>query len=90
MNFQENARRIREEVAGAPGGSAVATGKKDLVLLPSHLSLTIHESIGHSTELDRCAGLRGEFRGHEFHHADKLGKLRIGSEIWSTSTATAR
>ena len=54
MNLIENAQRIREEVAEHLKAPPVTPGKKDLVLLPTHLWLTIHESIGHSTELDRA------------------------------------
>ena len=40
--------------------------RKDLLLLPSHLWLTIHESIGHSTELDRALGYEANFAGTSF------------------------
>ena len=39
-------------------------GRYDLVIDPSNLWLTIHESIGHATELDRALGLRGRLRRH--------------------------
>ena len=54
---------------------------KDLVLLPNHLCLTIHESIGHSTELDRALGYEANYAGTSFLTPDKLGKFRVGSEI---------
>jgi TldD protein len=81
MNFHENAQRIREEVAEHLEAPAVAPGKKDLVLMSSHLSLTIHESIGHSTELDRSLGYEANFAGTSFIKPDQLGKLRIGSDL---------
>jgi TldD protein len=80
-NLKENAQRIREEVAEHLAAPAVTPGKKDLVLLPSHLFLTIHESIGHSTELDRALGYEANYAGTSFLTTDKLGKERIGSEI---------
>ena len=55
-------------------------GKKDLVLLPSHLCLTIHESIGHSTELDRALGYEANYAGTSFLTTDKMGKFRVGSD----------
>ena len=45
---------------------AVEPGVKDLVLLPTHLALTIHESIGHSTELDRALGYEANYAGTSF------------------------
>jgi len=77
----ENARRIGEECVehlAAPPGDI---GPKDLVLLPSHLWLTIHESIGHSTELDRALGYEANFAGTSFLTPDKLGKFRVGSDL---------
>jgi TldD protein len=81
MNFSENSRRIREEVMEHIGAPPVKPGRKDLVLLPSHLWLTIHESIGHPTELDRALGYEANYAGTSFLTVDKLGKQRVGSEI---------
>ncbi|WP_321470462.1 TldD/PmbA family protein [uncultured Paludibaculum sp.] len=81
MNLVENAQRVREEVIEHLNAPAVTAGKKDLVLLPSHLWLTIHESLGHSTELDRALGYEANYAGTSFLTPDKLGKERIGSEI---------
>ncbi len=81
MNMKENAQRIREEVLEHLGAPAVKAGKKDLILMPSHLFLTIHESIGHSTELDRALGYEANYAGTSFLTLDKLGKQRIGSPI---------
>jgi TldD protein len=81
VNLKENAQRMREEVAEHLAAPPVKAGKKDLVLLPSHLFLTIHESIGHSTELDRALGYEANYAGTSFLTLDKKGKERIGSEI---------
>src|SRR2546427_1134471 len=77
----ENARRVGEEVVNHLKAPSVSPGTKDLVLLPTHLALTIHESIGHSTELDRAMGYEANFAGTSFLTTDKLGKFRVGSEI---------
>ena len=53
----ENARRVGEQAVEQLKAPSVTPGVKDLVLLPTHLGLTIHESIGHSTELDQAAGI---------------------------------
>ncbi|MBZ5626217.1 MAG: TldD/PmbA family protein [Acidobacteriia bacterium] len=81
MNLGENARRIAEEVVEHLAAPPVTAGKKDLVLLPSHLCLTIHESIGHSTELDRALGYEANYAGTSFLTTDKMGKFRVGSDI---------
>lgn len=81
MNLLENAARIREEVLEHLAAPPVTPGKKDLVLLPTHLWLTIHESLGHSTELDRALGYEANYAGTSFLTPDKLGKLRVGSDI---------
>jgi TldD protein len=81
MNFKENATRIREEVIEHLMAPPVKPGKKDLVLMPSHLCLTIHESMGHPTELDRALGYEANFAGTSYLTVDKLGKMRVGSDI---------
>jgi TldD protein len=80
-NMLAEARRVGEEVVNHLKAPPVTPGKKDLVLLPNHLGLTIHESIGHSTELDRALGYEANFAGTSFLTPDKLGKFRVGSEI---------
>jgi TldD protein len=50
---------------------SVKPGKYDLVLDPSHLWLTIHESVGHATELDRVLGYEANFAGTSFATLDK-------------------
>jgi TldD protein len=80
-NLGENAPRIRVEVLEHLAAPPVKPGKKDLVLLPSHLWLTIHESIGHSTELDRALGYEANFAGTSFLTTEKMGKFSFGSEL---------
>ncbi len=80
-NLGENAPRIREEALEHLAAPPVTPGKKDLVLLPSHLWLTIHESLGHSTELDRALGYEANFAGTSFMTTEKMGKYKVGSEL---------
>jgi TldD protein len=80
-NIGENAPRIREEALEHLAAPPVTPGKKDLVLLSSNLWLTIHESIGHSTELDRALGYEANFAGTSFMTTEKLGKYHVGSEL---------
>jgi TldD protein len=81
MNLLENSRRVREEVVEHLKAPPVTAGKKDLVLLPSHLWLTIHESLGHSTELDRALGYEANYAGTSFLTTGKMGKERVGSDL---------
>ena len=60
---------------------SVEAGKYDLVVDPSNLWLTIHESIGHATELDRAMGYEAAYAGTSFATFDKLGKLKYGSPV---------
>ena len=60
---------------------SVQPGKYDLVLHPSHLFLTIHESVGHPTELDRALLWEANYAGTSFLTPDKTGKLQFGSKM---------
>ena len=60
---------------------SVMPGKRDLVLAPSNLWLTIHESVGHPTELDRAMLLEADLAGTSFLTPDKTGKLKYASPI---------
>jgi len=75
------ARRVGEEAVAKLKGRPCPVGKKDLVLHPSHLALTMHESIGHATELDRVLGMEESLAGSSFATIDLLGKLRYGSPL---------
>jgi TldD protein len=68
---------LAEKVA-AP---TVEAGTYDLVIDPSNLWLTIHESVGHATELDRALGYEAAYAGTSFATFDKLGTLRYGSPV---------
>ncbi|GAA1918004.1 TldD/PmbA family protein [Nocardioides marmoribigeumensis] len=59
----------------------VEAGRHDLVIHPSNLWLTIHESIGHATELDRALGYEASYAGTSFATIDQLGSLRYGSPV---------
>lgn len=60
---------------------SVEPGRKDLVIHPTNLWLTIHESVGHPTELDRALGFEANFAGTSFVTIEKLGKLKYGSHL---------
>ncbi len=69
---------LLEEKLEAP---SVEAGPHDLVIHPSNLWLTIHESIGHATELDRALGYEANYAGTSFATLDQLGTLRYGSGV---------
>src|SRR5216683_1433481 len=58
---------LAEKLAAPP----VQAGHYDLVIDPSNLWLTIHESIGHATELDRALGYEAAYAGTSFATLDK-------------------
>ncbi|MQA33603.1 TldD/PmbA family protein [Modestobacter roseus] len=60
---------------------SVQAGRYDLVVDPTNLWLTIHESIGHATELDRALGYEAAYAGTSFATVDKLGSLQYGSPL---------
>jgi TldD protein len=80
------------EIAELPGllaehakAPSVTAGSYDLVIDPSNLWLTIHESIGHATELDRALGYEAAYAGTSFATLDQLGTLRYGSPAMSVT-----
>ncbi|HLU24157.1 MAG TPA: TldD/PmbA family protein, partial [Longimicrobiales bacterium] len=72
-----------EEAVQKLSAKPVQPGRYDLVLLPSHLFLTIHEAIAHPTELDRIMGYEANYAGTSFIYPieDYLGKFRFGPEF---------
>ena len=73
--------RMPELLAEKLAAPSVEAGVYDLVIDPSNLWLTIHESIGHATELDRAVGYEAAYAGTSFATFDKLGTLVYGSPI---------
>jgi TldD protein len=80
LKLADAAARVGAEALQKLHAPSVEPGKMHAVLAPSNLWLTIHESIGHPTELDRVLGLEADFAGTSFIRPDDAGKLRIGSD----------
>jgi TldD protein len=76
---------IPELLAQKMRAPSVEPGSYDLVIDPSNLWLTIHESIGHATELDRALGYEAAYAGTSFATFEQLGKLKYGSEIMNVT-----
>ncbi|MBB2992263.1 TldD protein [Mycolicibacterium iranicum] len=70
------------EKAKAP---SVVAGPTDLVIDPTNLWLTIHESIGHATEYDRAIGYEAAYAGTSFATPDKLGRMTYGSPVMNVT-----
>jgi TldD protein len=64
---------------------SVVAGPTDLVIDPTNLWLTIHESIGHATEYDRAIGYEAAYAGTSFATPDKLNRMRYGSKVMNVT-----
>jgi TldD protein len=63
----------------------VQPGAYDLVIDPSNLWLTVHETIGHATELDRALGYEVSYAGTTFVSPEDVGSLRFGSPLMNVT-----
>jgi TldD protein len=80
-DFRTELDRLPELLTEKLAAPTVRPGRYDLVVDPSNLWLTIHESIGHATELDRALGYEAAYAGTSFATPDKLDRLQYGSQI---------
>jgi TldD protein len=81
----ENATRIAEEAVEFCTAKPIGVGVKDLILSPSHAMLTIHEIVGHATELDRILGYEANYAGTSFIKLSDVGKLKYGSKLFNVT-----
>lgn len=78
----EKAKQIAEEaLIKVKADTLGPEERRSLILDPNHLGLTMHESVGHPTELDRVLGWEADFAGISFATPEKLKNYRYGSEI---------
>tara|TARA_R110002012_G_scaffold283304_1_gene473537 strand:- start:63341 stop:64981 length:1641 start_codon:yes stop_codon:yes gene_type:complete len=79
----EDAKAAAQQAKEMLSAKSVDPGKYDLVLEPNHLGLTIHESVGHPTELDRVLGYEANYAGTSFATIDKWksGDFKYGSDL---------
>ena len=80
-NWDAELAQIPGWLADKMAAPSVEAGSYDLVIDPTNLWLTIHESIGHATELDRALGYEANYAGTSFATIDKLGTLQYGSPV---------
>ncbi len=67
----EDAKFAAQQAKAKHTAKTVEAGKYDLVLDPTNLWLTIHESVGHPLELDRVLGYEANYAGTSFATLDK-------------------
>ena len=84
-DFDAEVAEIPELLAAHVAAPSVEAGLYDLVIHPSNLFLTIHESIGHATELDRALGYEAAYAGTSFATFDQLGRLQYGSDVMNVT-----
>ncbi|GLX96935.1 TldD/PmbA family protein [Herbidospora sp. NBRC 101105] len=84
-DFPAELAEIPDLLAEKLAAPSVKAGNYDLVIDPSNLWLTIHESIGHATELDRALGYEAAYAGTSFATFDQLGELTYGSPIMNVT-----
>jgi TldD protein len=81
----DHAERVAAEAVEFARAKPVSVGVKDLVLTPSHASLTIHEIVAHATELDRVVGYEANYAGTSFVKLSDVGKLKYGSKHFNVT-----
>ncbi len=79
QDAKDGAKQVQEKMIA----KSVDAGKYDLVIDPTNLFLTIHESSGHPSELDRVLGYEANFAGTSFLTLDKWksGNFNYGSKL---------
>ena len=83
LNMPGNAEKWASMAAEKLAAKSVEAGRYDLIIEPTNLWLTIHESIGHPTELDRAMGYEANYAGTSFIAPPEahIGKLKYGPEF---------
>jgi TldD protein len=79
--WRREVERAGHEVVEKLKAKPVQPGRYDLVVDPSQLFLAIHETVGHSTELDRALGYEANMAGTSFLKPGDAGRLRFGAPI---------
>ena len=78
-DFDAEVAQLPELLLERTKAPTVEAGRYDLVIHPSNLWLTIHESVGHATELDRALGYEAAYAGTSFATPDQIDRLQYGS-----------
>ena len=82
LNLTEKAKQVAEEALIKVKADALGPEqRRTLILDPNHLGLTMHESVGHPTELDRVLGWEADYAGISFATPEKLKTYQYGAPI---------
>ena len=79
-DFIREAERVAAEAEQKLSAKLAPQGYFDIVTDSENLALTIHESVGHATELDRVMGYEVSMAGASFLTREKQGEFRYGSD----------
>ena len=77
----ENVEQCIKEAIDLLSAPRIEEERSDIIIGGNHLSLQLHESIGHATEADRIFGMEISYAGKTFVKPEMLGKFQYGSEI---------
>jgi TldD protein len=80
LGLEREAPRVGEQAAALLRAPACPPGTTTAVIDAEQMTLQVHESIGHPTELDRVYGTEAAYAGTSFLHPEDLNSLRYGSE----------
>lgn len=89
-DWETELEQLPELLAMKAAAPSVTPGRYDLVIDPTNLWLTIHETIGHATELDRVLGYEANYAGTSFATQEKLGTFRYGSPLLNVTAERLR
>ncbi len=84
-DMRGHAERVAAEAVEHAMAKPVGTGLKDLILMPSHSALTIHEIVAHPTELDRIVGYEANYAGTSFITLKDVGSLKYGTKLMNVN-----
>jgi TldD protein len=80
VEFVGQAERVAAEAEEKLSAKLAPEGHFDIVTDSENLALTIHESVGHATELDRVMGYEVSMAGSSFVTREKQGEFRYASD----------
>jgi TldD protein len=80
LGLAREAPRVGEQAAALLQAPECPAGVMDVVIDAEQVTLQLHESVGHPTELDRVLGFEAAYAGTSFLQPGDRHSLRYGSE----------
>ncbi|MEN9722863.1 MAG: hypothetical protein RJB38_849 [Pseudomonadota bacterium] len=77
--------RVADQALELLSAEECPTETTSLVLMPTQMTLQIHESIGHPLEIDRILGDERNYAGWSFVREKDFGSLQYGSKLLNVS-----